>query len=209
VALLVVAFTLTLRNNITSVSHDVVAESVPVVNDNTTPIIQSPDVQSSPSDIAPEKPASDLPVNRIAYHIDETEIPSLTDDSAEVPVPERIVYAPYSGSPATIRITAPHYAVSLADVIPAEVMPWHGPLTLKDHIALMFREKILGESIPDPSPLKGWEIAGAGIQGINKLLGWEMAYEVTEGEPGEAGTLDFSSRFIKFQTPVRKVDPLQ
>jgi hypothetical protein len=99
--------------------------------------------------------------------------------------------------------------VSLADVIPAEVMPWHGPLTLKDHIALMFREKILGESIPDPSPLKGWEIAGAGIQGINKLLGWEMAYEVTEGEPGEAGTLDFSSRFIKFQTPVRKVDPLQ
>ena len=54
------------------------------------------------------------------------------------------------------------------------------------------------------TPLKSYEIAEAGIEGINKLLGWDMALVRTNDDSGELKSLYFSSRLIKFNAPVRK-----
>lgn len=70
--------------------------------------------------------------------------------------------------------------------------------------AKVFRERILKEEIIDDSPIKGYEIAEAGITGLNKLLGWEMSFEKNSDEKGELKSIYFSSKILKIQTPVNK-----
>jgi hypothetical protein len=71
-------------------------------------------------------------------------------------------------------------------------------------IAKNFREKILKESNSTDSPLKGYEIATAGVTGLNKLLGWEMALNNINDDKGELKSVYFSSKILKFNTPVKK-----
>jgi hypothetical protein len=75
-------------------------------------------------------------------------------------------------------------------------------------IAKNFREKILKVKIPEDSPLKGYEIAEAGVTGLNKLLGWEMALDKNNDENGELKSVYFSSKILKFNAPVKKTEPL-
>ncbi len=75
-------------------------------------------------------------------------------------------------------------------------------------IARNFREKILKETFVNDSPLKSYEIAEAGIEGLNKLLGWEMALVKTNDETGELKSIYFSSRVLKFNAPVKKTESL-
>ena len=79
---------------------------------------------------------------------------------------------------------------------------------LSRFIAKAFREKILKENTSQDSPLKGYEIAEAGVTGLNKLLGWEMALEKSNDENGELRSVYFSSKILKFNTPVKKSEPL-
>ncbi|NMD03479.1 MAG: hypothetical protein GYA71_09430 [Bacteroidales bacterium] len=67
-----------------------------------------------------------------------------------------------------------------------------------------FREKILNENISSDDPVKAFEIAQAGINGLNKLMGWEMALVETTGNEGEKRSVYFSSRLLKLNVPVRK-----
>lgn len=71
-------------------------------------------------------------------------------------------------------------------------------------ISKTFREKILREKAAPDSPLKGYEIAEAGVTGLNKLLGWEMDLEKNNDENGELNSVYFSSKLLKFNTPVKK-----
>jgi hypothetical protein len=71
-------------------------------------------------------------------------------------------------------------------------------------IAKNFREKILREEESENTPLKGYEIAEAGVTGLNKLLGWEMALDKTNDENGDLRSVYFSSRMLKFSAPVSK-----
>jgi hypothetical protein len=92
------------------------------------------------------------------------------------------------------------------------------PLSLNDQIipekrwaagrffARVFREKILKEQSTDDSPLKGYEIAEAGVSGLNKLFGWEMAFEKNNDENGELKSIYFSSKILKIQTPVNRTE---
>ncbi|HEX2920407.1 MAG TPA: hypothetical protein VHO50_04495 [Bacteroidales bacterium] len=70
-------------------------------------------------------------------------------------------------------------------------------------IASTLRKKVLKEDEFNDSPLKGYEIAEAGITGINKLLGWEMALTRNTDEKGELKSVRFSSRMIKFNAPIK------
>jgi hypothetical protein len=79
---------------------------------------------------------------------------------------------------------------------------------LSKFIAKTFRQKILKENILQDSPLKGYEIAEAGIKGINRLLGWEMALNMNNDENGEVRSVYFSSKILKFNAPVNKTKPL-
>jgi hypothetical protein len=67
-------------------------------------------------------------------------------------------------------------------------------------LAFKFREKILKEDLPDTSPINGLDIAEAGINGLNKLFGWEMQLE----KGTDAGApVNFSSRLVKFSAPAK------
>jgi len=75
-------------------------------------------------------------------------------------------------------------------------------------IARNFREKLLREESPADTPLKGFEIAEAGVAGINKIFGWEMELDKKKTETGETKSVYFNSRIIKFNAPVKKAEPL-
>ncbi len=75
---------------------------------------------------------------------------------------------------------------------------------LSRFIARTFREKILKEDIPVDTPLKSYEFAEAGIEGLNKLFGWKMALVKTSDEQGELKSVYFSSKLLKFNAPVKK-----
>lgn len=76
-------------------------------------------------------------------------------------------------------------------------------------IARTIREKFLREKTPADSPLKGYEIAQAGVAGINKLLGWEMALDERKDPEGNLKSLYFSSKLLKFNAPLKKSESLR
>ena len=128
-------------------------------------------------------------------------------EEAYQPAPERSsMPAPVSGSEVMMVLASAVPSSKLADVLNSDIIPYHGPISLKEHLAMNFREKILGEEVPDISPIKAYEIASAGITGINKLLGWEINFEVKKETSGEVNALAFNSRLINFETPVKKAD---
>ena len=69
-----------------------------------------------------------------------------------------------------------------------------------------YRDLILNEEVATDLPIKGYEIAAGGINGLNKLLGWEMALQKTNDENGELQSLYFSSKMLKFNAPVKKTE---
>jgi hypothetical protein len=75
-------------------------------------------------------------------------------------------------------------------------------------IAKTFREKILKEKAANDSPLKVYEIAEAGVTGLDKLLGWQMALDEKKDANGELKSVYFSSRILKFTAPIKKSEPL-
>jgi hypothetical protein len=76
-------------------------------------------------------------------------------------------------------------------------------------ISKTFREKLLKEKTPADSPLKGYEIAEAGVTGLNKLFGWEMALDKKNDQNGQLKSVYFSSRILKFNAPVKKSESSQ
>ena len=73
-------------------------------------------------------------------------------------------------------------------------------------ISRFLREKILKETTIKTSPLEVFEIAEAGVTGLNKLLGWQMALNKNMDEEGKTGSVYFSSRLLKFNTSVKKTE---
>jgi hypothetical protein len=84
-----------------------------------------------------------------------------------------------------------------------------GRSKLSKFIAKTFREKILKEKTAKDSPLKVYEIAEAGVSGLDKLLGWEMALDEKKDGNGELKSVYFSSKILKFNAPIKKSEPLQ
>ena len=84
-----------------------------------------------------------------------------------------------------------------------------GGSRLSHFIAKTVREKILKEKTVKEGPLKGFEIAEAGVTGLNKLLGWDMTLDEKKDVNGELKSVYFSSRILKFNAPVKKSEHLQ
>lgn len=83
-----------------------------------------------------------------------------------------------------------------------------GRSNIRKFIARTFRDKILREKKVNDTPLKPYEIAEAGITGLNKLLGWEMALNEKTDVDGNVKSIYFSSKILKFNAPVKKSEPL-
>jgi hypothetical protein len=71
-------------------------------------------------------------------------------------------------------------------------------------ISKTFREKILKEKAPADKPLKAIEVAEAGVNGLNKLLGWQMVLDMTSDANGQPRSVYFSSKLVKVNAPVKK-----
>jgi hypothetical protein len=76
-------------------------------------------------------------------------------------------------------------------------------------VARTFREKILKEKAPKDTPLSGYEIAAAGVSGLNKLFGWEMALDEKHDQKGNPKSVYFSSKILKIKAPVKKTELVQ
>ena len=86
--------------------------------------------------------------------------------------------------------------------LPAEAERETGGLRLA--FTRFVREKILRSENNNGEELKPYEIAGAGINGLNTLLGWQMALNQTVDESGEVVAVNFNSKLLKFNLPVKK-----
>jgi hypothetical protein len=79
-----------------------------------------------------------------------------------------------------------------------------GRSNVRKFFARNFRQKLLREKDSKDTPLKPYEIAEAGVNGLNKLLGWQMALNTVNNEYGEPASVYFTSKLLKFNTPVKK-----
>ncbi len=99
----------------------------------------------------------------------------------------------------------------------AEIKPYNVPLlfatddtsdmSVREFLAYQFRKKILEEEDPGIEQLKAWEIADAGIKGVNSLLGWNMELQTGKTEDGKLKDISFTSELIKFDHKSRKNNP--
>lgn len=102
---------------------------------------------------------------------------------------------------------------NISNLIVSSGMPLNFPEVYDDRgragrfISKTFREKILKEKSPTDKPLKGFEIAGAGVAGLNNLFGWQMALDLKNDENGQPKSVYFTSKILKVNAPVKKREP--
>jgi hypothetical protein len=90
------------------------------------------------------------------------------------------------------------------NIIRAEPLAYENKPGLNESIARFFREKILKTENPEKGSLKAYEVADAGINGLNRIFGWNMKLEKKKDEKGEVNSVYFNSRLLKFNAPVKK-----
>jgi len=79
-----------------------------------------------------------------------------------------------------------------------------GRSNVERFMAKFFHERIMKDADSGNRPVESFEIAEAGITGLNKLFGWQLALHKNTGENGEVVSYYFSSKLIKFNAPVKK-----
>lgn len=79
-------------------------------------------------------------------------------------------------------------------------------LTLSQKVIRTFKKEILKEkeSMINPDKFTLWDVADAGIRGINKTIGWEMEFNKKYSEDGELIALAFDSNIISFNHAMNK-----
>ena len=73
-------------------------------------------------------------------------------------------------------------------------------------MAKLFHEKIMKDPNSGTKPVERYDLARAGILGLNKLFGWELELDRNTDEQGNTRSYYFASRLVKINAPVRK-DP--
>jgi hypothetical protein len=189
-----------------------------ILVDNT---IQKPALEKVPKVIKTEKKiiSSKKQINNILALSPKT-VSSISEPNQNLPVQNdsllgstdlpRILINKISVSPdIDLNLeTVPNTLIALNYIVP---VPEYDDVQsrLSKFIAKTFREKILKVKSAKDSPLKVYEIAEAGVSGLDKLLGWEMALDERKDVNGELKSVYFSSKILKFNAPVKKSEPLQ
>ncbi|MFA5814780.1 MAG: hypothetical protein WC865_04080 [Bacteroidales bacterium] len=78
-------------------------------------------------------------------------------------------------------------------------------LTLPQYALQLFREKILGQDRKKVRETRFslWEVAGAGVNGINSLAGTDMKLNRAYDSNGDIVAVSFSSRLIDVESPIK------
>ena len=107
---------------------------------------------------------------------------------------------PQGNLPATLSLVS----VNLTTVEYPEDEPEN---TVGNFFTRIIREKILKSGTAEKGSLKAYEVADAGITGINLLFGSNMTLEKNLDEKGEVKSVYFNSKLLKFNAPVKKAEP--
>lgn len=78
-------------------------------------------------------------------------------------------------------------------------------ISIPQYALRLFRERILGE---DPVMVRktrfsAWEVADAGLDRFNALIGWDMNLDRQYSDDGNLVAVSFNSRLLDFEKPVR------
>jgi hypothetical protein len=128
-----------------------------------------------------------------------------SDSSVTIPNVQQIGIAPIEFRQDVILIEKPVSSTLVAMRTINQIPVLNDEPGFNEFIARLFREKIFKSEIPAKGPLKAYEIADAGITGLNKLLGWQITLKKNMDEKGELKSLYFSSKILKFNSPVKKI----
>lgn len=81
-----------------------------------------------------------------------------------------------------------------------------GFLTIRQFAIREFKSKILleEENKIHPDRFSVWDIADAGVKGVNKLAGWNMKLDKINDEKGNITALAFNSGILAFNTSLKK-----
>ena len=114
-------------------------------------------------------------------------------NSLKVEIPENFIAA-YTPEAHSLRVYDPDYNPPLIE--------YRSNVQL--FLARLFHEKIMKDTNSGTRPVESYEIAQAGIKGLNKLFGWEIALHKNTDENGDIRSYNFNSRLLKFNAPVKK-----
>ncbi|MFO7852570.1 MAG: hypothetical protein ACQERS_04805 [Bacteroidota bacterium] len=145
----------------------------------------------------------------VATSISTAEI--IKDDSLPVQYRTLIEISPLRAK-SDIRLddSQTHYLLAEIDPYPTTLpadFDDNTDLSVREFLAYHFRKQILKEEDPDIENLKAWEIADAGIMGVNTLLGWNMELDTEKNEEGKLKSISFTSELIKFDHNSKKNKP--
>lgn len=185
------------RNN--QASSEIIPDSPPVtllIAEN-KPIIKPADPEVIITEV--------IQINTNVVYADE--LPPVSDFVPSEPVvnTQPIEYATASASP-RIDFMAPQLSLLQSNTkFIAEVSDdYRGPV--RRFIASTFRQKVLKEETYSDQKLSPYELARASVDGLNKLLDWEMVLRETLDESGELKSVYFSSTLLTFNAPARKTE---
>jgi hypothetical protein len=143
----------------------------------------APDNTSHAEQIEPEISGSTAEIDRLQSF-----------DKLYVPTPENMFTA-YKPSANVLRSFKPPYVSPLSEDDRSNVDRF---------LARFFHEKIMRDTISGDRPVESFEIVLAGVTGLNRLFGWQMALQKNIDEEGQTRSYYFSSKLLKINAPVRK-----
>lgn len=176
----------------------------------TTEVLKAPLAQTAAPDFRSEKPISAIP-EKVSANVAAQQSLKAVPDTSIVIKREMPGYRITSLPPFNIDVIGKSVNYSLIASITEfkELSIDDERNRLSRFLARTFREKILRDETGSDAPLKSYDIASAGINGLNKLFGWDMALVKINDEEGYLKSIYFSSRLLKVNAPVRKTEALQ
>lgn len=103
-----------------------------------------------------------------------------------------------------LAVILPDLRLAKLNITPVSDEPDDEGPRILSFISKFFREKINKSGGQEKGPLKAYEVADAGITGLNKLLGWDMTFQKQRNLKGEVTSVSFNSKLLKFNAPVKR-----
>lgn len=158
--------------------------------------------QAEPAVITPKKIQENTNVVYAA------EVPPISDPIISEPVvmnTQPIEYASASAYPG-IDFMAPQLSLMRSNTIFIAKVSDDDRGPVRRFLASTFRQRVLKEETFSDDKLRPFEFARASVDGLNRLLDWEMEFKETLDDSGELKSVYFSSTLLTFNTPLRKTE---
>mgnify|MGYP005619382115 CR=1 FL=1 len=167
---------------------------------------KNPDSSSQKDSMAPEPESVSLPerqkeasrTTRIPEPVIRIEIAELQEN--EDPADAFPPLSPLPRKEGIYLASNEHYIGELTPKPIHGVESGYRPLSLSEFALYKLKKSVLGEDAAKTAqrPFSMWDLADAGVRGVNRLMGWEMKLEREYNENGQIEYLAFESGALQF-----------